>query len=198
MKEIRLHAHYLRAILNLPDRHPPVRYHPGHLMLRCLYPQLTFESAYCKKQPDMIDLHVTLTKAQCPAEMLESGAVLIGEPSYIASTSQTQTIGPFRVYQESRVQNGLMNSVVTYVFEAEDGELVSVEDLGQTLDRYQVTRRIGKYLQLRYALNKVLGDDFIQTDALTAALAKSMLVRCWEFDPDNDDPEPADACPAVQ
>ncbi|MDB5796775.1 MAG: hypothetical protein JWP36_677 [Paucimonas sp.] len=183
MTRLELSSHTLRAIFQLPEQYQPVRYHAGHMSLPCRYPDLKPESPGAHKTEESVDLQVTLQKGLGRVELLMAGDGPVLEPAYLRQTSRLEPIGRYQIYQEDRLQAGLKHTLVTYAFHADDGAIVGVEDVGESMDKYHFCRRIGKFICVQYSLSKDFGDDFIDIDNRTSKFLKSLLVKAWEIDP---------------
>ncbi len=185
MTRLELSSNQLRALLQLPDEIEPVRYHAGHVLLRCRFPIMKPQQPGSPRSEDSIDLQVTLQKGMDRVELLLAGDGPRLAPTYLRTTHMLQPIGRYQIYQEEHSQAGIRHTLVTYAFTADDGAIVGVDDMGEAMDRYQFSRRIGKYLRLQFSISKDFGDDFIDIDARTSNFVKSLLIRAWEIDPDD-------------
>ena len=186
MTRIELSSHNLRAQFQLPDDFEPVRYHAGHMLLRCHYPDLKCLSPSGPRSDESVDLQVTLQKGMGRVELLLTGDGPRLTPSFLRSTHVLEPIGRYQIFQEEHSLAGIRHTLVTYAFHADDGAVVGVDDAGEAMDRYQFSRRIGKYLRLQFSLSKDFGDDFLDIDARTSNFIKSLLVKAWELDPEEE------------
>ncbi len=184
MNQIELSNSSLRAQFKLPVRYELLQYHPAHMNLRCFYPDLTLQSGTANTSEDAFDLQITLQKGLTQAEQLINGDGPVIEPAFLRQKSCLEPIGRYHIFQEERIQAGARHTLMTYVFHADDGAVVGIEDAGELMDSYQFCRKIGKFIQLRYLLNKEYGDDFIEVDSQTTKFVKSLLIRVWELDLD--------------
>lgn len=184
MIKLELASHALRAQFNLPDEYHPMQYHAGHLALRCHFPDLKPERREMPKTDETIDLQITLQKSLGRAEHLINGDGPVIEPAYLRQMSCLEPIGRYQIYQEERIQTGIRHTLMSYVFFADDGAVVGVEDPGEAIDRYQYSRKIGKFVHVQSSISKEFGDDFIDVDLRISDFIKTLLIKAWEIDPD--------------
>ncbi|WP_151445505.1 hypothetical protein [Lacisediminimonas profundi] len=182
MNKLELSSPMLRAEFKLPDGYTPVRYHSAHMSLRCHYPDLAPEAEDEVSTDETVDLQISLQKGLGRIELLINGDGPVLEPAYARQMTCLEPIGRYLIYREDRIQTGQRHTLMTYVFHADDGAVVGVEDAGETMGQYQYYRRIGKFIQLQYTLSKDFGDDFIEIDARTSGFVKALLVKAWQID----------------
>ncbi|MDO8300297.1 hypothetical protein [Lacisediminimonas sp.] len=156
------------------------------MSLRCYSPDLALQTDGLKLGEAAFDLQITLQRGLTQAEQLINGDGPVIEPAYLRQKSCLEPIGRYHIFQEERIQAGLRHTLMTYVFHADDGAVVGIEDAGELMDNYQFCRKIGKFIQLRYSLSKEYGDDFIEVDAQMTRFVKDLLIRVWEVDSEID------------
>lgn len=186
MNQIELSNSRLRAQFRLPMRHELQQYHPAHMTLRCFLPDLALHSGSPAAGEVAVDLQITLQKGLTQAEQLINGDGPVIEPAFLRQKTCLEPIGRYHIFQEDRIHAGARHTLMTYVFHADDGAVVGVEDAGDLMESYQFCRKIGKFIQLRYLLSKEYGDDFIEVDLQTTQFVKSLLIRVWEIDLDSE------------
>ena len=118
------------------------------------------------------------------AEQLIHGDGPVLEPAYLRQITSLEPIGRYQIFQEEKIQTGIRHVLMSYVFHADDGAVVGVDDAGEAMDRYQYSRRIGKYVHLQSNISKEFGDDFIDIDQRVSDFVKNLMIKAWELDPD--------------
>src|SRR6476661_2115353 len=102
MNRLELSSHSLRAVFQLPNDVEPVRYHAGHMLLRCHYPELRPLPCAAERSDETVDLQVWLQKGMDRAELLVAGDGPMYEPAYLRHTHVLEPIGRYQIFQEDR------------------------------------------------------------------------------------------------
>lgn len=85
--------------------------------------------------------------------------------------------GPYKIYRNRhRSDTKDVYEVTTYVFEADDGNLVGVSDIG-ALVTYQANRRFWSNMDISYSIAKSIGKDFKAIDESVLGFLKNHITE---------------------
>lgn len=148
------------------------------LVFRLQYPSLKGHSPDDMPKADTVDVFLELAARSDSSESLVREALEQFDPARpnrpyrLADAAEA---AQYTVYQHFTGRPPKQQVVFSYVFTAQDGALVAVEDPGSWTKNYVFTRRIGKDLHLKYLVAKDIGRDFIKIDGAVSQFTKSLI-----------------------
>ena len=168
----------LHASVSLPEGFVGQQSVENLLVFRLQYPSLKGRSPDDMPQADTVDVFLELASRTDSSERLVREAL----PEFDPTRPNRQYRLPnaagaaqYTLYQHFSGRPPQQQVVLSYVFTAQDGALVAVEDPGSWTKNYVFTRRIGVDLHLKYLVAKDLGRDFIKIDGVVSQFAKSLI-----------------------
>lgn len=137
------------------------------------YPDMTPLKQSDALHDDSVRIYLWLSIGGRWVENFLESSLPIADPKRPGSPYLSEEKGPYQLYRYP--STGKLASKITYVFSAQDGALVSVEEgMGKA---YVAERKIGSDLHIRYIYlaNKSIGSDFIKIDEVVVTFIKKHL-----------------------
>lgn len=169
MEKIELTNGGLHATFNMPATFK-TRHKIDELMeFRFKYPSMEALDPEGIPQADEIAVWIELFDRRGSTERMVVEALTQINPDRPGHEYHVGTEGPYELYRAFVGKGESKVEVTYYVFKAEDGSLVGVEDPGSSFENYHVLRKIEPNLQIKYLVAKKLGREFIQIDRAVTA-----------------------------
>jgi hypothetical protein len=171
MDTIELRNGTLRAAFVMPAAYRVERGDPDYLMaFVCEYPSMQPRDPNGIPQDDEIAIFITLLKdSQSKPEYMVGHAADHFNSKRPGQVYRAGKQGPYDLYRSELGNQIPPTEVITYVFRAKDGALVGVKDPGSWSVKYEIDRKIGADLHVRYLISKPIGSDFIKIDEVATA-----------------------------
>ena len=146
------------------------------MLFRCRYPDMQPLDPDGMPQDDDIDVYITLANHRGRTERMVAEATDHFDPTRPGLDYHAGKQGPYELYRSiAGAGKDTAIEVTTYVFKAQDGKLVGVEDPGDWSVKYEAHRKIGNDLQIQYLISKPLGQDFIKIDDVVTKFINNHL-----------------------
>jgi hypothetical protein len=139
------------------------------LVFRLKYPSMEPLDPDGMPQPDGISVYIQLFERQGSTERMVSEALSHVNPARTGHEYRAGSEGRYELYRHIRGRGESAIEVTNYVFKANDGALVGVEDPGSWSGSYEAVRKMEPNLHIKYLVAKPLGRDFILIDERVTA-----------------------------
>ena len=175
MNEFNLANGSLRATFTLPNSYRTKRGTEGLLIFRCKYPGMGPLDPDGDPQQDDLNIYITLMDRPSRIERMVAEAGSQFNPERPGQNYRVGMQGPYELYRNvTGYGKDSQQVVTTYVFKANDGELVGVEDPGSWAANYTAHRKIGVALKIQYQISKPIGQDFVKIDEVVVAFISNL------------------------
>jgi hypothetical protein len=169
MKKIELTNGNLSVTFNMPAPYKTLHENDDLMKFSLKYPSMEALDPNGIPQTDGISVWTELFDRRGSTERMVAEALIQRNPERPGHEYHAGTEGPYELYRHTRGKRQPPVEITTYVFKAEDGSLVGVEDPGDWSRSFSVSRKIEPNLQITYSVAKPLGREFIQIDKAVTA-----------------------------
>lgn len=139
------------------------------LFFRVAYPGMSARAPEGRPQDDEIAVWISQGSHIGRGDALVKQAAEKIDPLRPGQFYRDGKEGEFEIYRGMLDKTTSLPQSTIYVFRDSDGELVAVEDSGSWSRAYNVSRKIGPRLHVRYNIAKSLGHDFVEIDKVVKA-----------------------------
>lgn len=149
----------------------------NHLMIiRCKYPSMEPLNPDGLSRPDEIYIFVELSAdSGGRTEFRIRNAINDYDPNRPSAEYRAGREGTYDIYHTHIGEQEPRTQTTTYVFKAQDGKFVGVEDPGDWSVKFNADRKIGDTLHIRYLIAKPIGRDFIQIDQIVTNFLRNHI-----------------------
>lgn len=176
IEEIRLEDGGTQMTFLMPETYRAKRPTNHSMVIRCKYPDM--EPLNLDGIPGRDDIYIYIELSEGKAGRTEfriANAIDDYDPQRPSAEYRAGRQGAYDIYHAYVGRREPRTQTTTYVFKAQDGKFVGVEDPGDWSVKFNADRKIGDTLHITYLIAKPIGRDFIQIDQVVTTFLRNHI-----------------------